>query len=52
MVNFAYVESEADRGDNAAAPPYNHPMTHAFAGIWFYFYGYPQPPAEAWVRAT
>jgi len=26
-------------------------MTHAFAGFWFYFYGYPQP-AEAGVRAT
>jgi len=26
-------------------------MTHAFAGFWFYF-SYPQPPAEAWVRAT
>jgi len=26
-------------------------MTHAFAGFWFYFYGFPQP-AEAGVRAT
>src|SRR3546814_646135 len=37
--------------DPAAATPYNHRMTHAFAGFWFYF-SYPQPAAGAWMRAT